>query len=139
MPKEKPSPGASIVPTSSRVNTAEAVVQLVQRVANDIPDPCGLAQGVTIGLVDMGLIRKVDVQPVDEGWDVAIRIRLTTPGCFYFLYFEREIRRRLAASGHIKSLHIEWDPEFDWTPDDLSETARLQLAQRRRMLLAARR
>ncbi len=113
----------------------EDIRALVQAVANEIYDPCGLAQGVSIGLVDMGLLRTIEVRRIEGGWHVDLRLRLTTPGCFYFVYFEREIRGRLQAFPFITSLHIEWDDVFDWTPEDLSPSAQAKLASIRETLL----
>lgn len=105
----------------------EEVIALVQRVANQISDPCGLALGVAIGLADMGLVRNIKAQREGNGWNVSLQMRLTSPGCFYFVYFEREIRGRLKAFSELARVSIEWDNVLDWTPEDMSEGARSKL------------
>ena len=105
---------------------SEEDVIAVRGVANEVYDPCGLARGVSIGIADMGLIRSLNVERLKDGCGVTLRIRLTSPGCFYFFYFEREIRDRLKAVPQIKSVNMEWDQILDWTPDEISESAQLR-------------
>ncbi|HEY9707422.1 MAG TPA: hypothetical protein V6D48_04380 [Oculatellaceae cyanobacterium] len=119
------------------LKTEEDVLALVQRMANEVYDPCGMARGLELGMVDMGLIRDINVQPKENGWDVSLRIRFTSPGCLYFLYFEREIRHRLEAFPQIEVLHIEWDDVCDWTPEDLSEAAQSKFKEHNEKLLEA--
>lgn len=106
-------------------------------VANEVYDPCGLALGVSIGIADMGLIRDLKAERLKNGWRVTLRLRFTSPACFYFVYFEREIRDRLKGIGQIQSLDIEWDQILDWTPDDMSKPAQRKLKEYREKLLAA--
>ena len=122
---------------SYSLSSEEEVVALVRGVANEVYDPCGLAQGVSIGIVDLGLIRGLNVERLEGGWEVSLRIRLTSPGCFYFFYFQREIRDRLKAVPQIRSLNIEWDEVLDWTPEKMSEWAHLKLKAHREKVLAA--
>jgi metal-sulfur cluster biosynthetic enzyme len=117
------------------LQSEQEVIAWVRSLANEIYDPCGLALGVSIGMVDMGLIRSLGVQRLEDGWGVSLRIRLTSPGCFYFVYFERELRSRLNAYQPVK-LTIEWDKILDWTPDDLSPSAQSKLRAYRERLLA---
>ena len=119
------------------LKTEKDVIALVQRMINEVYDPCGLARGLSIGMVDMGLIRNINVKPTEKGWDVTLRIRFTSAGCLYFPYFEREIRHRLEVYQQIEDLSIEWDKVIDWTPEDLSEMAKSKLEKHNEKLLAA--
>jgi metal-sulfur cluster biosynthetic enzyme len=110
----------------NQLKTEADVVALVHEVANQVHDPCGLAQGFKIGITDRGLMRSVKAQLSETGWIVAVRIRLTSPGCLYYFYFEQELRQRLTAYVEIAALEISWDEVLDWTPDDLSEAAQVQ-------------
>ena len=122
---------------SYSLTSEEEVIALVRGVANEVYDPCGLAQGVSIGIADLGLIRSLKVERLESGWGVSLAIRLTSPGCFYFFYFEREIRDRLKAVPQIRSLTIEWDEVLDWTPEEMSESAHLKLKAHREKVLTA--
>ena len=118
------------------LNSKEQVVAFVQAQANEVYDPCGLALGVSIGIADMGLIRSINVECLETGWHVKLNLRFTSPGCLYFVYFERELGQRLAAVSQIVSLEIEKDHVLDWTPDDLSESAQSKLKEYREMKLS---
>ena len=41
-------------------SVSERIVSCLREAANQIPEPCGMAQGLSIGMVDMGLIRDID-------------------------------------------------------------------------------
>ena len=106
--------------------TEAEVIAKIREKANEIHDPCGLAQGAAIGLVDMGLIRCLQARPNSDGhWTVDLTLRFTSPGCLYFSYFED----RLTAAAVIEGieLNIQWDERFDWTPNDMAATARRKL------------
>ncbi|NEP19818.1 MAG: hypothetical protein F6J97_23515 [Leptolyngbya sp. SIO4C1] len=119
------------------LDTDTSVVDWIQSMVNEVYDPCGLAQGLSIGLVDMGLIREINLQSTEEGWKTSLTIRFTSAGCFYFPYFEREIRSRIEPHPQIKSLDIKWDDAIDWTPEDLSEAAKFKFNQHSRRLAAS--
>lgn len=114
----------------------------IRALANEIVDPCSAAQAIPVGLVDMGLLLGVDTAPAAGGAegavDVTLRLRVTNPGCFYVVFFERELRARIEALPEVASLALRWDDAWDWTPDEIAPHMREQLAERRRMLLTAR-
>lgn len=114
------------------------IVERVRRTANQVLDPCGLAQAVSIGLVDMGLVREVVAERRSDGWEVTIHARVTSPECLHFVYFEREIRAALEADPHIRKITIEWQNGLDWTPNDMSAATRQRLRERREKLLGQR-
>lgn len=115
--------------------------QRIRELANEIVDPCSAAQAFPIGLVDMGLLLAVELTPAAGGGaadsvDVRLRLRTTAPGCFYVVFFERELRARIEALPQVASLALEWDGAWDWTPDEIAPAPREALAERRRRLLA---
>lgn len=116
------------------LDTKESVVGWIESMVNEVYDPCGLAQGLSIGMVDMGLIRDIAIHPASSGWDISLTIRFTSAGCFYFPYFEREIRSRIENHQQIESLDIKWDNIIDWTPEDLSEAAKSKFKKHNDML-----
>ena len=113
-----------------------AIRQLVRDIANEIHDPCGLAQGHRIGLADMGLIRRLEVAATDAGWRIELTLRLTAPSCLYYFYFERELQQRLRDVDGVSGVEIRWDHVYDWTPDALAPAARERLGAARAELLA---
>jgi len=119
--------------------TPEALAGRIRDAANAIPDPCGLAQGLSIGMHDMGLIREIEVRALGGRWQVKVRARLTSPDCLHFVYFERELRAAASAMPEVARLDIEWDGEQDWTPESMSEAQRARLKERRAKLVHMRR
>lgn len=108
----------------------------VRAAINRITDPCSVARGVPIGLEDMGLVREVRIVPAGDGCGVCVRLRTTSPGCYFFLEWDRQIREALSAEG-AAWVRVELDPTFDWTPADIAPDARDRLA-RHRVALGAR-
>jgi metal-sulfur cluster biosynthetic enzyme len=105
----------------------------IERVLNEIVDPCSLASGVPIGLVEMGIVDSVRV----HGDNVSIRLLPTFPGCLYTAVFAGEIGRRLdglAWPGEVE-VEVMTDGRL-WDEDRMSAEAQSRLravrAERRR-------
>jgi metal-sulfur cluster biosynthetic enzyme len=109
----------------------EQSVQEIRAQLNEIGDPCSVAQGVPMGLDDMGLVRDV---AIDDDGNVAIDLRLTSPSCHIVGYFGEEAKRRVLALPGVRSVSVEVDLGLDWTPQMMSEDAK----QRRREAFMAR-
>jgi metal-sulfur cluster biosynthetic enzyme len=110
------------------------IEEMVREVADQIYDPCSMAIGLNIGLAEMGLIRDVAAEPKGEGWAIRVRLRLTSPGCQYFFYFQQELERRLLSQCGVLAVTVDWDHTLDWTPEDLAASARQKVERRRRLL-----
>jgi metal-sulfur cluster biosynthetic enzyme len=123
----------------SQDGTAEDVASRVRDAANRIQEPCGMAQGLAIGMVDMGLIREIDVQRCEKHWNVTVRARVTSPDCLHVVYFERELRAAVATIAGIGQFRMEWDGGYDWTPECMSEALRVRMKERRAHLIRATR
>jgi metal-sulfur cluster biosynthetic enzyme len=108
--------------------------ELVRDIADQVYDPCSMAIGLNVGLTEMGLVRQVAADPVGDGWNVRVRLRLTSPGCQYFFYFKQELERRLLGHSSIVGAAVDWDETLDWTPEDLAASAREKIERRRRLL-----
>jgi metal-sulfur cluster biosynthetic enzyme len=116
----------------------------VLAVLNTIIDPCSRAAGAPAGLVDMGLVRELEVTATDAGTEVRVTIGVTEYGCMIAPSFEVEARKRLGALAGVGALEVDLDSKFDWEPDDMSPDYRRRLADHRSRtiglpLLAARR
>jgi metal-sulfur cluster biosynthetic enzyme len=111
---------------------ADPVRAAVLAQADAIADPCSVASGLDLGLAEMGLIRDVRITEGDRGLEVGITLRLTAPGCFYYLYFERELTNRIGALPGIAGVTVVRDAAYDWTEDDIAPRARTRLRERRR-------
>ena len=114
----------------SVLDSEAAVVAFVRERADGIYDPCSMALGLNVGLVEMGLLRETTVARGDGGWAVRVQIRLTSPGCQYFFYFQEELEARLLNHPAIAKVTVTWDERLDWTPEDLAPSAREKIDRR---------
>jgi FeS assembly SUF system protein len=96
------------------VKTAEIV-----EVLRTIYDP-----EIPVNIYDLGLIYDVDLK--DTG-HVHIRMTLTSPACPVAGSLPPQVEREVAAVEGLAGCQVElvWDPP--WSPDRISEAARLQL------------
>lgn len=88
------------------------------KLLNEVTDP-----EFGIGLVDLGLIYNVKI----ENKEAIIDMTLTTPTCPYSGLILNNIREKLEQIEELETITVNlvWDPP--WTPDRLSEKARIML------------
>jgi FeS assembly SUF system protein len=79
---------------------------------------------IPVDIYELGLIYKTDVNP--EG-DVAIDMTLTSPMCPAAGSLPPEVERKVAGLSGVRSVKVNvvWEPV--WTPEKMTEAARLQL------------
>lgn len=100
----------------------------VEALLNGIVDPCSGAAGTPFGLVDMGMVERLEV----DGDAVEITLMPTYPGCRFLPIFDEEIRRRASALSWCERVTIDkTSPTEIWDEGRLSEQARAALQARR--------
>jgi FeS assembly SUF system protein len=79
---------------------------------------------IPINIYELGLIYSIDVS---ESNAVSVRMTLTSPACPAAASLPPEVERKVRGLPGITDVKVEvvWDPP--WTPDRMSEAARLQL------------
>jgi FeS assembly SUF system protein len=79
---------------------------------------------IPVDIYELGLIYKTEVSP--EG-DVAIDMTLTSPACPAAGSLPPEVERKVSGLPGVRSVKVNvvWEPV--WTPEKMSEGARLQL------------
>jgi len=97
-------------------------------------DPCSATTGVKLSVLDMGLVRSIEV----EGGQVTVRLRLTSPMCTMVPYFIREVEERVAELPGVRSVRCETDIGLEWEPGMMAPVAIERLAENRRRLDEAR-
>jgi len=83
---------------------------------------------IPVSVVDLGLVYENRVEPHPEGgFRVFIKMTLTAPGCPLASTIEAEARGKILSIPGVRecSIEIVWDPP--WTPDRMSEAAKLKL------------
>jgi FeS assembly SUF system protein len=79
---------------------------------------------IPVNIYEMGLIYDLDIAP---SGDVSVRMTLTSPACPVAGSLPPEVQAKVAAVPGVQSAKVEvvWDPP--WTPERMSEAARLEL------------
>jgi len=79
---------------------------------------------IPVNIYELGLIYKIDID--DEG-AVAIDMTLTSPACPAAGSLPPEVEQKVAALDGVSSVKVEvvWEPT--WTPEKMTEAAKLQL------------
>jgi metal-sulfur cluster biosynthetic enzyme len=96
-----------------------------------VVDPCSAATGVSLSIVEMGMIERVEF----ESGSVVIHLRMTSPLCHALPYFEMEIERVLADYPGIRGVKCVFDHGGNWQPDNMTSKAQKKLAERREFVL----
>lgn len=84
----------------------------IRELLNTIVDPCSVAAGAPAGLVDMGLVRGLEIR---QG-TISVRIGLTEPGCMMGASFVVRARELLAAVPGVDAVEVELEQDCDWSP-----------------------
>lgn len=112
--------------------------QAVRAVLSDITDPCSAAAGAPATIVEMGLVRSVEVTQLAEGAHVRVVIGITEPTCLMGLPFTRSARDRLQALPGVAGVDVTLATDADWSEQDadpvwLARLARVRAAKRERL------
>jgi metal-sulfur cluster biosynthetic enzyme len=100
------------------------VLEQIREALDTIHDPCSVAAQMPMGLHAMGLIREILMA---EG-DVEVAVRLTSPTCMMLPFFINEIESRVGGLPGVRSVHVSFDSGQEWTPDMMSDEAKLNRA-----------
>lgn len=95
--------------------TTETVRQRLRRV----DDPCSVARGTGMNIVEMGLIKDISI---DSG-HVAVTMRLTSPGCMMVPYFCREVEAEVGELEGVDAVDLSTDAGYEWTADHMDDGA----------------
>jgi metal-sulfur cluster biosynthetic enzyme len=104
----------------------------ISELLNTVIDPCSAAAGAPAGLVDMGLIRELEVDEREEGTAVRVVVRVTHPSCMMAPLFLARVQNLMHQLPEVTTVDASLDTGFDWTPADMSDAYRERLAAHRR-------
>jgi metal-sulfur cluster biosynthetic enzyme len=97
----------------------------ISEVLNAVMDPCATSAGVPLSIVEMGLVRNVEIS---KDGDVAVELRLTTPGCIEgVLKFSNEIEKGVSALSGVRHVDVRYSDVADWSEHDISPEGRSKL------------
>jgi metal-sulfur cluster biosynthetic enzyme len=117
--------------TTPAASAAAEVRARVGELLNEVVDPCSVAAGAPAGLVDMGLIRELEVAEGDRGLEVTVVVRVTHPSCMMAPIFLARVQRLVDELPEVSAIHASLDTGFDWTPADMTDEYRAWLSRHR--------
>lgn len=104
----------------------------VRATLDTVTDPCSQAAGAPAGLLEMGLVRSLEVHDGPEGALVRVAIGVTEPTCLMGPSFVSGARERLAAVPGVARVEVTLSGDADWSPLDMSPDYQARLAEHRR-------
>lgn len=100
---------------------------------DEIVDPCSEARGTDISIVEMGLLKSIDVS---DG-HVHIDLRITSPSCMMVGYFIEQAEKRVGSLDGVEEVTLSTDAGMDWREEMMAEEA-LERRQEHQQALAAK-
>jgi metal-sulfur cluster biosynthetic enzyme len=97
---------------------------------DEIVDPCSEARGTDISIVEMGLLKRIEI---DDG-AVRIELRITSPSCMMVGYFIEQANERVGSLPGVESVTLETDAGLSWNDGLLSEDAKKRRERHQRAL-----
>jgi metal-sulfur cluster biosynthetic enzyme len=104
---------------------ADRRLSRVWEVLRGVVDPCSIATGVPIDLVEMGLIKEVSI----EGDEAVVELQLTSPVCMQVSNIRQAVEDGADQVEGIRAIRCEFDADSDWMPEMISSDARRRLRE----------
>jgi len=83
---------------------------------------------IPVNIVDLGLVYKVEAQPLDGGGErVHVEFTLTAPGCGMGDFLRQDVEQKLLALPGVKGAEVQVVLDPPWDQSMMSDVARLQL------------
>lgn len=95
-------------------------------------DPCSVAAGRPMNIVEMGLVEAVDISDAGE---VTLSLSLTSPSCMMLGQIMDQIDKYVMPILGGQRPKVTFDDGMNWTPDRITGAARAHREQRRQVLL----
>lgn len=91
----------------------------VREQLDEIVDPCSEARGTDISIVEMGLLKSVEVS---DG-HVHIDLRITSPSCMMVGYFIEQSQERVGSLAGVEEVTLSTDAGMDWREEMMADSA----------------
>ncbi len=82
---------------------------------------------IPVNIVDLGLIYRCQITPLEDGNRVDVVMTLTAPGCGMGPILVEDVRAKLLAVRNVTEVNVELVFDPPWDRSMMSETAKLQL------------
>jgi metal-sulfur cluster biosynthetic enzyme len=93
------------------------VYEYVRVALSTVYDPCSVAAGRPVSIVDLGLLVSADL---DHEGELTIVLCTTFPGCTMAPHFTRAAEEQAREIPGVRSVRVLVDPEHTWTPSAAS-------------------
>ncbi|WP_180953977.1 metal-sulfur cluster assembly factor [Bacillus sp. M6-12] len=93
---------------------------IIRNILSEVVDPCSVAMGVPLNVLDMGLLKNIEEK---ENGEVAIHLRITSPMCTMVSYFIKEIEERTNEFPGIGNVICVVDNGIEWEPGMMTKEA----------------
>jgi metal-sulfur cluster biosynthetic enzyme len=111
------------------MTTADDVRDALQQVV----DPCSIATGVPISLVDMGLVKSVELQ----GSTAAVELIVTSPLCTQIGIITTQIEKVVGRLAGVAEVSVTVDTRTEWWPELMTAEAHERLRRIRPLPMVA--
>ena len=102
----------------------------VTEALRSVVDPCSIATGVPINLVDMGIVRGIKI----DGTHVEIQLRFTSPVCLQSMNITSAIENAVMAVDGVGRVTCDTrSGAWEWTPAMMAPSAQARLRRLRPM------
>ncbi|MEF8877499.1 MAG: iron-sulfur cluster assembly protein [Haloarculaceae archaeon] len=92
----------------------------VREQLDGIVDPCSEARGTDISIVEMGLLKRIEV----EDGSVHVELRITSPSCMMVGYFIEQANERVGSLPGVEEVTLSTDAGLSWRDEMMAEEAR---------------
>ena len=92
----------------------------VREKLDGITDPCSEARGTDISIVEMGLLKRIEV----EDGSVHVELRITSPSCMMVGYFIEQANERVGSLPGVEEVTLSTDAGLSWRDEMMAEEAR---------------
>lgn len=92
----------------------------VREELDEIVDPCSEARGTDISIVEMGLLKSIEV--ADRR--VHIELRITSPSCMMVGYFIEQAQKRVGSLDGVEEVTLSTDAGMRWREEMMAESAK---------------
>ncbi len=103
--------------------TGEAGLDPLRTALRRVVDPCSIATGVPIDLLDMGLVKDLRL----EAGIARVELMVTSPLCTQIGLITGQIKDVLAGVDGVDAVEVTVDARAEWWPDMMAASARQRL------------
>lgn len=103
--------------------TSETSLDPLRAALRRVVDPCSIATGVPIDLLDMGLVKSIQL----EDGTARVELMVTSPLCTQIGLITGRVKEVLAGLEGIDAVEVRVDARAEWWPGMMAESARERL------------